>query len=149
MASGMMWIVNRGPKRGKYGIQVEGGVVVVDINRGSSSFATWCKAIGLMFLRGGYTNRGVKRDIVIQNASRTQELYREGPYDGITVNFRLRRLVGEIEKMGLDGFLRVQHIENDQLGPINAPPEYLGVDKIVASYYWQAFKGVFRRKRDK
>jgi hypothetical protein len=116
-----MICVAAGNSKSKDGIDIPGGLIRIDIYRGKRPFVIWLEAIGLMFLRGGLTNRGVKRDIVIYDVDQTRELYREGPFDGITVNRRISSLLSEIQRTGLREFVRAKQVESSQLGPVSEP----------------------------
>jgi hypothetical protein len=50
-----------------------------------------------------------------------RELYREGPYSNVTVQVPRRKIVSEIERTGIDEFIRSRRVENAQLGPVSAP----------------------------
>jgi hypothetical protein len=61
------------------------------------------------------TTRLMERDIVVRDTT-GRELYREGPYDGTSVERSMERIVAQIEKLGLEGFMRDRHRESGQLG---------------------------------
>jgi hypothetical protein len=82
------------------GIEVPGGVVLIDLRRQKSRVVTWLRVV-----LNAFDELDLKRDIVIQDASRSRELYREGPYDGILVTQPLERMLAEIRSEGLDQFL--------------------------------------------
>jgi hypothetical protein len=129
------------PPGAKDQIEVPGGVVVIDVNRVSR-----LKAIAWMMANMGFWYSGnTKCDIVIQDPSRTRELLREGPYDGITVNSAVRKMIGEIEQTGLDQFLRTRQIQQAQLGPIRSPSGRINLVESFAPYWWAA-KRLIRRK---
>ncbi len=69
----------------------------------------------------------LKRDIVIEDPSRSRELYREGPYDGITVSPPLERILAEIKSDGLDQFLFKHQVEQGRIGPISQPSGHVGL----------------------
>lgn len=58
-----------------------------------------------------YEAQGVRGDVVIYDESRAHELYREGPYDEISAPRSLKRVAAEIEREGLDHFLRRRQTE--------------------------------------
>jgi hypothetical protein len=62
------------------GVVVPGGVITIDRDRQRNRVWTWIQIV----LQAQDETR-LKRDIVIHDASRSRELYREGPYSGITV----------------------------------------------------------------
>jgi hypothetical protein len=61
---------------------------------------------------------GMKQDIVIYDESKIRELYRDGPYDSITLVRPLNQLVHQIKETGLEAFLRTSQLEAGQLGPV-------------------------------
>ena len=62
----------------------------------------------------------VWQDVVVRDENGS-ELYREGPFNGFAIGGRVSRLTAEIRREGLEAFIRRQHIENAQLGPVQAP----------------------------
>jgi hypothetical protein len=66
-----------------------------------------------------YSVRGAEQDIVLKDSPYGRELYREGPFNNLSVQRALRTIVAEIERTGLEGFLRRKRIENAQLGPVS------------------------------
>jgi hypothetical protein len=105
----------------KKGIVVPGGVVTIDPYRGKPSIVVWSKLLLSGFWRSYFAAERMERDIVICDANRERELYREGPYNGITVNAPLERLLTEIRSNGLDAFLRTRQVAASQLGPLDVP----------------------------
>jgi len=66
-------------------IEVPGGVVSIDPYKGRSAILVWSKALVSAFWRSYFAAEEMKRDIVIRDETRQRVLYREGPYDAITV----------------------------------------------------------------
>jgi hypothetical protein len=62
-----------------------------------------------------------KRDVVITDASRTQEFYREGPFSSRAADNKKSAIVAIIKADGLDQFLRRMQIEQSTIGPVYAP----------------------------
>jgi len=93
---------------------------------------------------GGYSASGARRDIVVQDAS-DREVYREGPYDEITFDRPMQRIVGEIRREGLEHWLRSERINNKQLGPVRAPTGTVTGWRLIA-VEWQAFKNALLRR---
>jgi hypothetical protein len=60
----------------------------------------------------------MQRDLVVRESESQQEVYREGPYDGITVARPMDQLIQEINKVGLDQFLRTHRLEEGRVGPV-------------------------------
>jgi hypothetical protein len=119
------------------GILVPGGVITVDLNRQRNRVWMWIRIV----LQAGSEFR-LQRDIVIQDASRSRELYREGPYDGITVNSPLDRIVAEIEADGLDQFLFKRQAAESRIGPLSTPSGKVGFRSsalVGVRLYWQRF----------
>ncbi len=106
------------PKRG---IAVPGGVVTIDPYRGKPSLAVWAKLLFSGIWRSYFAAERMERDIVIHDETRQRELYREGPYNGITVTQPLERLLSEIRSSGLDVFLRTRQVAASQVGPLDVP----------------------------
>jgi hypothetical protein len=101
-------------RRRPSGFAVPGGYVTTKV-RGGMSFIVSLPRNILQF-----SARGFEQDIVILDTSRTRQLYREGPYNNISVQRPLQRTLADIEKVGLDEFLRSKQIENSQIGPVKA-----------------------------
>jgi hypothetical protein len=120
--------------------EIPGGIIAVDLARGRSPGVYWLKAIGRQLLIGSYfSSSGVSRDIVVLDPSRSKVLFREGPYDGITVDRKLEKVTDEIRGQGLDQFLRSRQIANSQVGPVTAPSGYIGLRQWLAPY-WQTLR---------
>jgi hypothetical protein len=110
------------------GIEVPGGVVLIDLRRQKGRVVTW-----LRIALNAFDELDLKRDIVIQDASRSRELYREGPYDGILVTQPLERILAEIRSEGLDQFLFKRQVEWARIGLISQPS-----GQIVGLWSWAA-----------
>jgi hypothetical protein len=86
------------------------------------------------------TSRKMGRDIVVRDETGQRELYREGPYDAITVIQPLNRLLNEIRFTGLDAFLRTRQIVTSRVSPLDAPGR-VGIWKQVSAYLPGTKKG--------
>jgi hypothetical protein len=122
----------------EWGFEVPGGFVTTKLRGGvplldSVIRSSWASA------------RGAEQDIVIQDESRERELYREGPFNNISVEFPLKRILAEIESKGLDEFLRRRQIENSQIGPVSAPSGNMGYWRWAVTYYRLAVEKLIRR----
>ena len=84
------------------------------------------------------------QDVVLRDESGV-ELYREGPYDGGRIGFGVKRVVSEIQRQGLESFIRHHRIENSQLGPVRAPG---GETRFPTLNYLGAWLGALRRRRN-
>jgi len=93
----------------------------------------------------------LKRDIVIEDPAREHELFREGPYDGITVDRPLEKIQAKIGEVGLDEFLSRRRNPTSQSGPIVVTREtdvqiYERAMATEVSYRWgRLVRAVTRR----
>jgi hypothetical protein len=125
-----------GRGRTEWGLEVPGGFVTTKIPGGLSFVAAIVQS-------GMVPGVSVAQDIVIQDETRTRELFREGPYSTISVDLPLRKIVAQIESVGLDEFLRRRQIENAQIGPVTSPtgrPTYLGNFRAMAGTFIRRFR---------
>jgi hypothetical protein len=85
----------------------------------------------------------VKRDIVVWDESREHQVYRDGPYDSITVNRPLERVIAELNRVGVQEFVS-STISVTQVTPgqIYEQAALAGVE-----YYWERITGIFKRKK--
>ena len=120
------------------GVLVPGGVITIDLSRDRNPW-TWLRITGLFLLAGG-DELGLKRDIVIEDDSRGRELYREGPYNGITVAPALKRIESEIRSEGMNQFLFKRQAEDSRIGPISRHSGQVGfwsTTAVSVRYYRQ------------
>lgn len=107
------------PHTGQEGeIAVPGGVVVIDPYRNVNRVWFWIRAVSSIFWRSYFAAARLERDIVILDSSRTRELYRDGPYNSITITAPLDRLLRDIEEHGLDRVVHTAQVNNSRLGPV-------------------------------
>jgi hypothetical protein len=102
-------------------VEVPGGVVSIEPPKGTSGTGLWFKLLFSALWRSYFAAERMDRDIVVRDKSRQRELYREGPYDAITVIQPLERLLSEIRSTGLDSFLRTRQVAASRVGPLDAP----------------------------
>jgi hypothetical protein len=102
-------------------IEVPGGVVSIDPRKGTSGIDLWSKLLLSALWRSYFAAERMERDIVVRDETRQRELYREGPYDAITVVQPLERLLAEIRFNGLDAFLRTRQVATSRAGPLGLP----------------------------
>jgi hypothetical protein len=62
----------------------------------------------------------IPQDVVVRDENGC-ELYREGPFNSFAIGGQVSRVAAEIEREDLEAFMRRQHVENAQLGPVEAP----------------------------
>jgi hypothetical protein len=124
------------PHRDPWGIEVPGGFVTTERRGGAALLVS-------AFRSGIFSAGGVEQHIVVKDGPHGQELYREGPFDAVTVRRPLQSIAAKIEAVGLAVFLRRKHIENAQLGPVNAPSGR----STLASYFKTWIKTLGGRRR--
>jgi hypothetical protein len=99
--------------RQKWGYDVPGGFVTTELRGGFALVGS--------ILRQALGPSTVQLDIVVYDATRKHELYREGPFSDVSVNRSLNEILDEIGNLGFDEFLRRRQIANSQIGPVSAP----------------------------
>ena len=115
-----------GRPRKPWGYEVPGAFVTTKFHRGRMG-AVYSVVVNLM-----PNVLGALQDIVILDDTRKRELFREGPYDNISVRVPLQRTRIEIARLGLDEFLRARQIEDAQIGPLTVPT--VGLEFPTARY---------------
>jgi hypothetical protein len=134
----------------KGAVQVPGGIVTIDSYRKRSRLGFWIKYIVRIFFEGGFSASGMLRDIVIKSPAGDRELYREGPYDGLSIEGALGKLVNEVRKVGVEQFLRSRQVADQRIGPISVhsgEPTFVQSVAPVAEVAWNRLVG--RRSRDR
>jgi hypothetical protein len=103
------------------GIPIPDGVITVDLYRQQRHVWTWLRVI----LQVGDELR-LQRDIVILDPSKSRALYREGPYNGITVGRAIERIEVEVRSIGLAEFLFKRQVQESRIGPLSQSSGKLG-----------------------
>jgi hypothetical protein len=137
--------------KSKGGIAVSGGLVTVEPHRGKNPEVSGVQ--GFIQVASPFGANEVLRDIVIWDSAHERELYRDGPYDAITVNRPLDRVVTEVNQEGVEAFV-------SRLGGGAVPPGTISVTRATPNqvyeraaltgieYYWEKIARVFRRVAD-
>ena len=112
--------------RKPWGYEVPGGFITTKFHRGRRG------AVYSVIANFMPNALGALQDIVILDERRERELFREGPYNNISVRIPLQRARTEIARLGLDEFLRTRQIENAQIGPLTIPT--VGLEFPTARY---------------
>jgi hypothetical protein len=99
------------------GVEVPGGVVVVDMLRGGGKLHYWLRMVNASLASYTASTNAVSRDIVVLDPRRRRVLYREGPYDGTTVTSAFRQVVDEIRSVGLERFVQERMEEQARSSP--------------------------------
>ncbi len=136
--------------KSKGGIAVPGGIVTIEPHQGKNPKVS--RTTELLQVANPFGANEVRRDIVIWDSAHERELYRDGPYDAITVNNPLARVVAEVNQNGVDVFL-------SRLGGGAIPPGTISVTRVTPNqvyeraaltgieYYWERITRVFKRRR--
>lgn len=123
------------------GVLVRGGVVLRDALRGRSRIWYWLRSLPQLLGFGGLL---LTEDIVIHDAN-GHEVYREGPFDQITVGTAFNRVVAEINVGGLVAFLVQRREPGEEGALVRNSGKGRGADiSVVGRYLW--FRAPFRRK---
>jgi hypothetical protein len=122
-------------------ISFPGGVLTVEPHGRGGALLFWVKALGIASLgSGSSTLEFPLRDLVIRDGERGRLLYREGPYTGSGVEPAVRRVVSQIEAIGLAEFLRRAHVASGTLGPIHSERgtirEFIAFCANVSGWGW-------------
>ena len=121
-------------------IVVPGGVIVIQPHgKSEHPLWFWLRSVSSVFWRGYFAAARLERDIVILDSARERQLYRDGPYNSITVTASLNRLVQEIQENGLDNVLRSLQVQESRIGPVQI--EEIPSQSIRS---WEPYVGKFR-----
>jgi hypothetical protein len=135
--------------RSKGAIAVPGGIVTIEPHRGKNPQVS--RVAELLQVANPFGANDLKRDIVIWDSAHERELYRDGPYDAITVNRPLDRVVAEVNQDGVAAFL-------SRFGGGTVPPGTISVTRVTPNqvyeraaltgieYYWERIARVFKRR---
>jgi hypothetical protein len=132
----------------KGGIAVRGGVVTIEPHLASDGHVPVAKAV-LQAVTAPDALR-VERDIVVWDEAHEHQLYRDGPYNSITVGRPLERIVAELNRDGVDEFVssrgggkgRVLSVTRVTPGQIREQAAVTGME-----YYWEKVARAFKRRR--
>jgi hypothetical protein len=78
------------------------------------------KLLGAIVMHSSYAAMAISQDIVVRDDS-GRELFREGPYDRITLPRATDRLLDEIQRDSLSAFIRDKQRSAGQLGAVDSP----------------------------
>jgi hypothetical protein len=134
--------------KSKGGVDVPGGIVTIEPHLTSGGGVPRAKVLLQSTTAIGAVS--VKRDIVVWDESREHQLYRDGPYDSITVNRPLERVIAELNRVGVQEFMssrgggesRTISVTQVTPGQIYEQAALTGVE-----YYWERITGIFKRKK--
>jgi hypothetical protein len=132
--------------KSKGGIAVPGGIVTIEPHLTSDGQVPRAKVLLQATTAIGAAN--VKRDIVVWDEARERQLYRDGPYDSITVNRPLERIVAELNREGVGEFVksrgggdsRTISVTRETPGQVYERAALTGIE-----YYWEKLSRIFKR----
>jgi hypothetical protein len=136
--------------KSKGGIAVPGGIVTIEPHQGKNPQVS--RATELLQVANPFGANEIKRDIVIWDSARERELYRDGPYDAITVNRPFDRVLAEVNQDGVEAFL-------SRLGGGSVPPGTISVKRVTPNqvyeraaltgieYYGEKIARIFKRRK--
>ena len=134
--------------KSKGGIAVPGGSVTIEPHLSKDGQVSRAKVLVQATTAIGAA--GVKRDIVVWDEGHEQQLYRDGPYDSITVNRPLERIVAELNRDGVQEFVRSRgggdsrtvSVTRETPGQIYEQAALTGIE-----YYRGKFGRMFKRRQ--
>jgi hypothetical protein len=132
--------------KSKGGIAVPGSVVTIEPHLTSNDHVPLAKVVPQATTALGAIR--VQRDIVVWDEAHEHQLYRDGPYDSITVSRPLERIVAELNRDGVDEFVssrgggesRIVSVTRVTSGQIRERAALTGIE-----YYWEKVARIFRR----
>jgi hypothetical protein len=129
----------------KGGIVVPGGIVTIEPHAKSNSRVPSVRILlRSMFIFGAMQTR---RDIVVWDEQHQQQLYRDGPYDAITVNNPLKRIVAELNQHGVHEFISERGGSTSRTVSVtrdNPNQAYERAALTGVEYYWERFVRIFK-----
>lgn len=132
--------------KSKGGIAVPGGVVTIEPHLTNHDHVPVAKMALQATMPGGVLS--VKRDIVVWEEAHEHLLYRDGPYDSMTIQRPLERIVTELNRVGVDEFVssrgggesRIVSVKRVTPGQVMQQAALTGI-----GYYWEKFTQFFKR----
>ena len=134
--------------KSKGGVEVPGGIVTIEPHQTSDGDVPRAKV--LLQSATAIGAGSVKRDIVVWDESREHEFYRDGPYDSITVNRPLERVITELNRVGVQEFVSSRGGgESRTISVTRVTPGQIYEQAALtgAEYYWEKITGIFKRKK--
>jgi len=130
----------------KGGIAVPGGVVTIEPHRTEGDRVPKGRILLLAAVPRGALD--VKRDIVVWDEAHEHQLYRDGPYDAITVKRPLEKVVAELNRDGTDKFItscgggesRIVSVTRTTPNQMYEKAALTGIE-----YYWEKVTRIFKR----
>jgi hypothetical protein len=134
--------------KSRAGIAVPGGIVTIEPHLSKDGHVPRAKALVQATTNIGAAS--VKRDIVVWNEAHEEQLYRDGPYDSITVNRALERILDNLKREGTQDFVksrgggksRTVTVTQETPGQIYEQATLTGIE-----YYLERVGRIFKRRR--
>jgi hypothetical protein len=131
--------------KSKGGIAVPGGIVTIEPHLTSEGHVPVAKVVLQSTIGSGALR--VQRDIVVWDEAHEHQLYRDGPYNSITVSRPLERIVEQLNRDGVDEFIssrgggqsRIVSVTRVTSGQIREQATLTGI-----AYYWEKVARIFR-----
>ncbi|MFZ0251397.1 MAG: hypothetical protein WAL61_15740 [Acidimicrobiales bacterium] len=133
--------------KSKGGIAVPGGVVTIEPHRTEGDRVPKARILLRAAVPRGALD--VKRDVVVWDEGHVHQLYREGPYDAITVKRPLERIVAELNRDGTDQFISSRGGGASRLLSVTRTTSTQMYEKAALTgieYYWEKVTRIFRRR---
>jgi hypothetical protein len=133
--------------KSKGGIAVPGGVVTIEPHRTEDGRVPKGRILLLAAVPSGALD--VKRDIVVWDEAHEHQLYRDGPYDAITVKRPLERIVAELNRYGTGEFITSRGGgESRTISVTRTTPNQMYEKAVLTGmeYYWEKVTRIFNRR---
>jgi hypothetical protein len=130
------------------GVQVPGGILTIDMLRGGTRLWYWLRTINASLASYTQSTEAVSRDIVVLDPTRRQVLYREGPYDGSTVENAFRKALDQVSDLGLDTFLRermAEQVRDGSRSALGRTRPLVLAERTLQYNFWR-IRSLFRRR---
>jgi hypothetical protein len=133
--------------KSKGGIAVPGGVVTIEPHHAEGERVPKGRILLLAAVPRGALD--VKRDIVIWDEAHERQLYRDGPYDAITVKRPLERIVAELNRDGAGKFITSHGGGESRIISVTRTTPNQMYEKAALTgieYYWKKVTGILKRR---
>jgi hypothetical protein len=133
--------------KSKEGIAVPGGIVTIEPHLSRHDRVPVAKMLLQASTPSGML--AVQRDVVVWDEAHEHLLYRDGPYDSITVKRPLERIVEELNRVGVDAFVSSRGGGKSRIVFVERVIPGQRMDQAVLTgigYYWRRFLQLFKRR---
>lgn len=133
--------------KSKGGIAVPGGLVTIEPHRKEGDHVPKGRIL-LLAAVNPFAAIDVKRDIVVWDEA-NDELYRDGPYDAITVKRPLARIAAELNRVGVDEFVASRGGGKSRIVSVTRTTPNQMYERAALTgieYYWERVARLFKRR---